>query len=38
MASDMKAKVGILEDGFSVDGFEELKYGECRLDSSHLFI
>lgn len=28
MASDMKAKVGQLDDGFTVDGFEELKYGE----------
>lgn len=30
MASDMTAKVGILEDGFSVNGYEELKYGEWR--------
>lgn len=33
MASDMKAKVGILEDGFSVDGFEELKYGFKFVDN-----
>lgn len=30
MASDMTAKVGILEDGFSVNGYEELKYGEWK--------
>lgn len=41
MASDMKAKVGVLDDGFSVDGFEELKYGEsdalfhCYIRHSH---
>lgn len=35
--SDMKASVETLADGFNVNGFEELKYGELLCFSSGVY-